>query len=299
MTNSKRKPIVAGTDGSASAVQAVRWAARAARLRDRALHVVTTYQVPVAGYPEGLVIAQDLRTELAAQATKDLAAAELAAAEAAPGVAVTTQAAEASTQATLRTLSETAELLVIGSRGLGGFTGLLLGSNATGLAARASCPVVVVRGDQLVESTGPVVVGVDGTPVGEPAIALAFEEASLRGAELVAVHAWQEDAVDIALRANLFEAYWDAAIEHATALISERLAGWREKYPDVPVHPEVSTDSAAKTLVWLSETAQLVVVGSRGRGGFAGLTLGSTSQSVIRHASAPVVVVRTPKGTDG
>ena len=288
---SQRNHIVVGTDGSASALHAVRWAAREAALRRRVLHVVTTYTVPVSGYPDGLNVAQEIREALTAQAADRLAQAQRCASEEADDLIVTTAAVEAGTQVTLRASSRDADLVVVGSRGRGGFTGLLLGSTAVDLAAHAACAVVVVRGDEDSDA-GPVVVGVDGTALSEPAVGFAFEEAALRGAPVVAVHTWHDDAFEDALHTAVADEFRDIATRHAEERVQALLAGWREKHPDIEVSTDVSGGSAARALVRSSKGAQLVVVGSRGRGGFAGLALGSTSQAVIRHANAPVVVVR-------
>lgn len=289
---SARKPIVVGIDGSESATRAVRWAAREAALRHRPLQIVHTYTWPLSGYPDGLIVSEDLHEALRTDSAAKLAGAKKAAAELLPAdLVVSTRSTPGSATQVLRDLSNEAELVVLGSRGLGGFTGLLLGSTAIGLAARAGCPVAVVRGTRE-PADGPVVVGIDGTPVSEAAIAFAFEEAALRGAPLVAVHTWRETAFDIAMSPNIAAEYWRSASENAREVVAERLAGWREKYPDVVVTTEVRGNGPAEHLVRQSTQAQLVVVGSRGRGGFAGLALGSTSQAVLHHADSPVVVVR-------
>jgi nucleotide-binding universal stress UspA family protein len=185
-----------------------------------------------------------------------------------------------------------AQLLVLGDRGLGGLGGLVLGSVAVTLAARAACPVVIVRGDRA-EDEGPVVVGIDGSPVSEAAVGFAFEAAAARGVELVAVHAWSATAIDDAL-APLMD--WDAVAVEEDALLAERLAGWGEKYPQVVVRRHVVRDSAVRALVDDSRGTQLVVVGSRGRGNASGLLLGSVSHGVLHGSHCPVAIVRP--GTD-
>lgn len=287
------KPIIVGVDGSESSTRAVRWAAREAALRRRPLKIVNSYSWPLSGYPDGVFISGDLYETLRANSDSVLREAKQAA-ESTPDLQVSTVSLTGNAQLVLRELSQDAELVVIGSRGLGGFTGLLLGSTAVGLASRADCPVVVVRGTR--EPTdGPIVLGTDAGALSEAATAFAFEEAALRAAPLLAVHAWQETGVDVAMEAHVPVEFWRTAGEHAEELVAERLAGWREKYAGVEVTIEVHGASPAEQLVHHSEQAQLVVVGSRGRGGFTGLTLGSTSQTVLRHAAAPVIVVRAEK----
>ena len=139
------------------------------------------------------------------------------------------------------------------------------------------------------------VVGVDGSPTSEAATAFAFEAASLRRVPLVAVHVWRDVLVD-ATMAPLLD--WDVIDSDEREVLAERLAGWSEKYPDVPVRRLVARDRPARALVEESGRAQLVVVGSRGRGGFHGLLLGSVSQALLHHAHCPVAVVRSPRGDE-
>jgi nucleotide-binding universal stress UspA family protein len=181
-----------------------------------------------------------------------------------------------------------AAVMVLGSRGLGGFTGLVVGSTAVALVTRASCPVVVVREPG---RAGPVVVGVDGTPASEAAIAFAFAEASARDTDLVAVHTWSDLLLEIAFAGEREALDITRLADEAREVLAERLAGWQEQYPDVRVTREVVRDRASRALLRHAEDARLVVVGSRGRGGFRGLLLGSTSQHLLHHAPCPVAVV--------
>jgi nucleotide-binding universal stress UspA family protein len=181
--------------------------------------------------------------------------------------------------------SRSAQLVVIGDRGLGGVAGLLLGSVAVALAARGDSPVAVVRG-RTSATSGPVVVGVDGSPVSEAALAYAFEAADARSAELVVVYAWRDLLLDQSTPLD------EAIEQQGRAELAERLAGWGGKYPDVAVRRVVVRDTPARAIVEQSVTAQLVVVGSHGRGGLGGLLLGSVSNAVLHRAECPVVVVR-------
>jgi nucleotide-binding universal stress UspA family protein len=136
------------------------------------------------------------------------------------------------------------------------------------------------------------VVGVDGSPASEAAIAIAYEEASARGAELVAVHAWTEyelAGVEVLAARGLD---WRSIEVEQRERLAERLAGWQEKYPDVPVRRVVGREHAAELLLSHAVDAQLVVVGSRGRGGFVGMLLGSVSQKLIHHATCPLIIAR-------
>jgi nucleotide-binding universal stress UspA family protein len=143
-----------------------------------------------------------------------------------------------------------------------------------------------------------VVVGVDGSPVSEPAIAMAFEEASTRDAELVAVHTWIDLASDSAYaHAIRYITGWEDHEAAAHAVLAERLAGWQEKYPEVVVRRVVAQDRPVRCLLAHAEDAQLLVVGSRGRGGFTGMLDGSTSQALMYHTPCPLLVVR-PSAVD-
>jgi nucleotide-binding universal stress UspA family protein len=255
--------------------------------------LVSAFELPFR-YPAGVVEVDSLRTLLRDEHRHQLADAGSTATAAAPGLQPELELVDGTPVETLVRESSEASLLVLGTRGLGGFAGLLVGSTSVALAGRTHCPLVVVRGSDDAGTGKPVVVGVDGTPVGESAIAFAFEQASAHGSELVAVHSWTDPAVLNALAGGALMADYGMLEEQATVLLAERLAGWQEKYPDVRVTRHVVREHPTRTLLHFADGAQLVVVGSRGRGGFAGLVLGSTSQHLLHHAPCPVAVVRTP-----
>ncbi|GEL20375.1 universal stress protein [Pseudonocardia asaccharolytica] len=290
MAEQRAWPVVVGVDGSEPALDAVRWAAREAAVRGAPLRLVGAFVwtgTPHIGdlglgetYLEGLWDTARGHVETAAGVARSVA----------PGVTIEQDVRAGYAVPVLCEESERARLVVVGSRGLGGFTGLLVGSVAVGLAAHASSPVVVVRGALPEESSAPVAVGVDGSPVSEAALAFAFEAASWRGVPLVAVHTWSDVLLDPTLVPLLD---WDAIEADERQVLAERLAGWSGKYPDVQVRRVVVRDRPAKALVEWSGEAQLVVVGSRGRGGVAGALLGSVSQTLLRHAHCPVAVVRS------
>ena len=181
-------------------------------------------------------------------------------------------------------------MIVAGSQGLGSLGRLLLGSVTAGLIHHANCPVAVIHsdGNAAPDPNAPVLLGIDGSPASEAATALAFDEASQRGVELVALHAWSDVGVFPMLGMD-----WRDNEARGKEILAERLAGWQEQYPDVRVKRLLFCDKPSQWLLKESERAQLVVVGSHGRGGFPGMLLGSVSSAVAQSARVPVIVVRT------
>lgn len=287
-----RRTVVVGVDGSAAALRAVRWAVPEARCRRAVLRLVTALawtddrMVGVPGLGQA-PYGQYLRTA----AEHGLAAAEAAALEADPDLPVERELVLGFPGGVLLERSQTAEMLVVGDRGRGRIASAVAGSVAISVATRSGCPIVVVRGAEPAPDRAlPVVVGIDGTPLSEAAIAFAFDAAAARGVPLVAVHTWLDELNDPAL-AELVD--WQTAAVQAEELLAERLAGWGEKYPDVPVQRVVARGRAALALLDQAARAQLVVVGSRGHGEIAGLLLDSVSNALVHGAGCPVAIVRT------
>jgi nucleotide-binding universal stress UspA family protein len=168
-----------------------------------------------------------------------------------------------------------------------------LGSVSSALVSHGHCPVAVIHGEDPLmphhPAQAPVLVGIDGSAASQLATAIAFDEASWRDVQLIALHAWSDTAA-----IELPGLDWAATKAEAERLLAERLAGWQERYPDVEVCRLVVCGQPARQLVERSQAAQLVVVGSHGRGGFAGMVLGSVSSSVVHSARAPVIVARQP-----
>lgn len=286
------KPIVVGVDGSAVSRVAVDWAARDAVRRGVALELVHVLTPPaVMAFPDVPMPPGYLEWQQEEGRTL-LDGALQTAREAVGNSALDTSTAMVDGPAvpSLVEASKDAQLVVVGCRGRGALARGVLGSVSNGLAHHAHCPVVIIHDEDPLmphPSKAPVVVGVDGSPASEKAVALAFEEASLRGVDLVAVHAWSDTGV--------FEfpgADWSTQQAIGEETLSERLAGWQERYPDVLVRRIVVADKPAHQLLEQAESAQLLVVGSRGRGGFAGMLLGSVGTAVINAARMPVLVVR-------
>jgi nucleotide-binding universal stress UspA family protein len=283
--------ILVGVDGSVSAKHAARWAAAEAARRGMGLRLVHACVFPP------LVPDDDLYLEqVRQQGRRWLAEAGAVARDAAPEIEPDDELMVGSPSGILVEASRSAELVVVGSRGIGGFRSMLVGSVAVTLAAHGHCPLVMVRGrtvDDPPPERGPVVLGLDGSALSDLATGFAFETAGSRGAELVAVHVWDDLA---------FAGPWSPMppVPDVTAVeadlrreLAEYLSDWQAKYPTVAVHQVLARGHPAGQLLDYAREARLVVVGSRGRGAVAGFGgLGSTSQAVLHNAACPVAVVR-------
>jgi nucleotide-binding universal stress UspA family protein len=281
--------IVVATDGSEPALAAVTWAAREAQRTDSVLHIVHAYEWgwPGARFDGG----REFQSMAESAAEQIVADARLAAHDVAPNLPVRRTAEIGAPAPVILRHAGNARMVVVGSRGHGGFTSLLLGSVGHRVAAHATCPVVVVRG-RADAAEGPVVVGADGSPAGAHAVELAFAEAAARGAELIAIRAfsppvppWGGDMPPLIYEPDEREARERQAL-------AELLAPWRDKYPQVAVEALVAKHNAARVLVGVSHTAQLVVAGNRGFGVFGGTVLGSVTSQLLHHADCPVLVAR-------
>lgn len=286
----RHRGVVVGVDGSAHTKAAISWAARDAALHGLPLTLVHVIQPPmVLSWPENTAAeygpwqSQGKEVIESATAIAEQAVAELGEVE------IVSETFTEAMRPTLIELTKTAKLMVVASRGLGAFGRMLLGSVSSALVHHAYCPVAVIHDDADMADRldAPVVVGVDGSTASETATALAFDEAARRKVELVAAHAWS-DTIAIETPGITYQTMQGLGEE----VLAERLAGWQERYPDVNVRRVVACDRPAHQLLELSEEAQLVVVGSHGRGGFAGMLLGSVSTKVVNEAHIPVIVAR-------
>ncbi|MFF6880042.1 universal stress protein [Streptomyces sp. NPDC012474] len=286
--------VVAGTDGSASGLAAVEAAAREARWRGARLRLVHAFIWPAIHAPLGPSPLGPSEGGLRNMVERLLTEAEERARTVAPEVDISRAVVTGEPLTVLEAQSRAAELVVVGSRGMGGFVGLMVGSTAVHLAAHGRCPVLVVH--EQGEGTGPIVVGVDGSSAGAGAVNFAFNEAALRGVDLIALHAWTTWNAPMPPPQDEASPYAnppEALASQEGRLLSEALAGYQESYPGVSVKRELVHGGTRETLIEASRTAQLLVVGARGRGGFAGLLLGSVSQAMLHHAHCPVAVVRS------
>lgn len=292
--------IVVGIDGSDESSRGVVWAARAAARRNLGLKLVAAVEVPAAFYAEPYV-ALDHRSELAQIGAARLSSAEVLARRVVEDLPeadleIETETVEGRPAEQLLEAAKGARMIVVGARGHSELTALVVGSVAKAVVMHAECPVVVVRGrclDGYPPSEGPVVVGVDGSLTSQAAVAVAFEEASLRSAQLIAVHVWSDVAVVPGFGAMVEDPNWREVQEREEIVLAERLAGFSEQYPDVSVRRVIARDRPVRVLSDYSEQAQLIVVGTRGRGGFTGMLMGSVSTALIHTADCPVLVART------
>jgi nucleotide-binding universal stress UspA family protein len=291
---SENKPkygILVCVDGSAASDAAVVWATREAMMRQLPITLMHAVSPVVVGWPVGqLYTAMPDWQKETGQHALDQARKTLSASRNEPeSPEIRTEMVYSSIVPALIEASKDAWMIVAGSQGLGALRRLLLGSVTTALRHHAHCQVAVIHADEDMapDLNAPVLVGIDGSPASEAAIALAFDEASRRGVELAALHAWSDVGVFPMLGMD-----WRDSEAKGQEILAERLAGWQEQYPDVHVKRLIFCDKPSRWLLKEAERAQLVVVGSHGRGGFAGMLLGSVSSRVAQSATVPVVVVR-------
>jgi len=300
--------IVVGVDGSTSALQATRWAAREAARRELPLRVVQACAPPKISHPTSLAAQEGYLDAVHRQSRHWAREAVAVARREALGLTVVDIFRVGHPAGVLIEESGGPSMVVLGSRGLGGFPDLRAGSVAVAVAEHAGCPVVVVRGSTVDDPPpvdGPVLVGIDGSVTSDAAVDFAFETAFSRGAELIALQAWNDVAFDGAWSRVSLDADRRVIAEQQRRLLDERLTGWREKYPEVPVRGLVVRDQPVRALLKAAEEASawLVVVGARGvGGGLTGMGMGSTSRVLLYHAACPVAVIRSEqdsqKGAD-
>jgi nucleotide-binding universal stress UspA family protein len=296
-SRSVHQGIVVGVDGSPSSDSAVRWAAREAEMRNVPLSIVHIIERPPWGMLAlggGAVPPPTETSEWRKTEGEEVISAAVKVAQDSvkdgSSLQVHVEVYFSATGPALFDLSTHAQMIVVGCRGHGRVERILLGSVSAGLIHHAHCPVAVTHDEMSVASQPsqlPVVVGIDGSPASELATAIAFDEASWRGVELIAVHAWSDAHVS-----DIPSIEWSAQQAVGEEALAERLAGWRERYPDVVVRRKIVLDAPAQHLLDEAESAQLLVVGSRGRGGFSGMLLGSVSTAVAQAARVPVIVAR-------
>lgn len=293
-TSTTGREIAVGVDGSSVSDLALTWAADEAARRRLPLHVLHAYPwetvYPRAGglpLPGQELLAIETQRREAAEALVEHAQQQLRRSH--PDVEVRTSTAAGSPSGLLVDASHAADTVVVGAHGAGWLHDMALGSVSLAVAAHAASPVAVVHAPADAERLrSGIVVGVDDAPQAQQALEYAFARAAEREAEITAVHTWWMDT----LVAPPLMAAWEDVDRAEGQLLRDTLAPWQERYPDVTVRWVLVQGHPATSLVRASESAELLVVGSRGRGGFASLLLGSVSRSVLHRASCPVVVAR-------
>lgn len=280
--------VIVGIDGSTASRTALDWAAQEAARTGARLRVLLAYHWR---WP-GPVVATERLEQFAreqAEVVVDDAVADTRAGH--PGLEVTGSAVLGTAADVLISAARTASLVVVGSRGHHGFTGALLGSVSSQVATHAPGSVAVVRG-RADADTGPVVVGVDGSALAHEVLGTAFEHAARRDCELVAIRVYSTPLPPWTIGVPPLN-YNPVQVRSALHdELAEDVARWQEKYPTVAARVRTPGGEAARALVEASDTAQLLVVGSRGHGGFTGLLLGSVSQHLLHHANCPVLIAR-------
>jgi nucleotide-binding universal stress UspA family protein len=281
--------VIVGVDSSAPARSALRWAAAEAGRRGARLRVLHAYLGP---WPDAAYLPEQAENYAREESAALVADATARAHSLAPDIDVKGGSAHGTGAGLLLAEARPDDLIVVGSRGHSGFAAALLGSTSQQVAMHAHGAVAVVRG-RADTAAGPVVVGVDGSPAAEHVLSVAFEEAAARDCGLTAVRVFHPatPAWPVGVPGPL--AYNPATVRTALEQeLEQTLRPWADKYPDVPVEQVVSGGDAAHVLVENSRSAQLVLVGSRGHGGFTGLLLGSVGLHLIHHADCPVLIAR-------
>jgi nucleotide-binding universal stress UspA family protein len=286
-------PVIVGVDGTYTAIRAARWAAAVADRFGAPLCIV--HAKSYLGHNPSDAIAGVRAAAMAEQeesAQAILRSAEHAVRADFTHLPVTTFRLSESVDEALIELSRNARLIVLGCDEVSVGTAILVGSTTMAVAAHSICPVVAWRGDAIAPSVRPIVIGVNGDDDSRIAIPAAFELADRLGVGVVAVHAWstRRPAGDVTLP---FMIDWDAVENDERQHLSEMLAPWMDLYPDVDVTCVVNADKASRALLRRAKDAQLVVVGSRGRGLMASAVLGSTGLNLLHHSPVPVMICRS------
>jgi nucleotide-binding universal stress UspA family protein len=288
------RPVVVGVDGSEAALAALDWAVGEAVERHRRLRVVHVFIWPLFDHvPLGPLPAGPPSSGLRAAAQGILDEAVRRASTLAPTLLVEGAIRTGATGPGMLSEADNAELVVVGSRGLGGFTGLMLGSVSSQLAAHSPCPVVVTRALTPHRGQPPgdtVVVGVEDPDKSAATIEFALAEANRLTVPLAVVSALPHTSAIYGVPLADKEVD-EEVIDTQRDLLAAAVREWQPKFPDVEIRDVLVRDTPAHALINSSKRARLVVVGARGSGGFAGLRLGSVSQQVLHHASSPVAIV--------
>lgn len=265
-------PILVGVDCSEQSHTAATWATAEADLRHADLHLVVVNDQPTRD-DEIWAMLQTLSNHLKTTY---------------PRVEIHQRIARGHPADRLIRRSAKAQMIVVGARGRSPVTAALLGSVSTNVSMHSQCPVIVVREHR---TSGPVAVGVDGSPHSETALRFALDTAAGHHTDLLAIQAWQDHTPDSTRSKPPPNTSQDSLAERQRELVN-LLAGWENQYPDITMHHMVRHGHPVTELTKAAHGALILVVGHRGRGGFAGLPLGSVASGVLHHAPCPIAVVR-------
>lgn len=284
----KTRPVIVGTDGTENSKAAVVWAAREAQRRGLPLRIAHVFEWDWEEYRysvgnEYIDVSRQLAEAVVNNASRQAHAV-------APKIAIETDTLIGHAAARLLDIAGQADLMVLGHRGRGGFAGLRLGSVSQRVATHAPCSVLVIRGRD--DLDGPVVAGVDDSPSADHVLEAAFEAAATHGTALSVVRSYLPPIPLWLENVRPSDVETPEQDDAELARVEEQLAPWRAKFPDVAVEILLTHDGAASALVGASHCAQLVVVGSRGRGTVRGALLGSAGLQLLHHAECPVLIAR-------
>ncbi len=288
------RPIVVGWDTSPGSQYAVRWAAALASRLNRPLRLIFAVESPAAEL--GGVAFAYAQTFTADEVNAIFEPAQQIIESVSAGHPVSTEAIEGHPASVLIQATKSAELVVLGSRGHSRLVSTLIGSVSDAVASHGFCPVVVARGDSTsVDPQGPVVVGADGSRISHQAVLFAAKFADAAATRLVAVCAAPDPVQLIAPEVIVDIDHAQEVHDQAQRYLGEAIGGLRQDYPDLVIDTRIVDVPAGFALTEVAEDvgAQLVVVGSHGRGGFTGMLLGSVSRTVLHHAGCPVAVLRS------
>jgi nucleotide-binding universal stress UspA family protein len=296
-STAKHYGVIVGVDGSPASDAAICWAAREAVIRDTSLTLIHVANPAASTWSQAPLLddtADWQKAEGRSILANGLKIARDTAGDAVQ-IPIDKEFLSAATVPTLVDLSSDAKLIVVGTNGRGALARGLLGSVSSGLVRHAHCPVAVIHDEAPLlphPAQAPVLVGIDGSPSSELAMAIAFDEASRRHVDLIALHAWCDAETN-----DVPSVDWpELKAEEKKRLLTAALAGWLKRYPDVTVQTCLVCDRPARALVEKSEFAQLVVVGSHGRNALTRTLLGSVSNAIVQSVRAPVIVARSVGG---
>lgn len=284
--------VVAAIDGSHRDPAVIDWAAAEARAVSAPLHLVHAVDLgtPLSAYGE-LLTSPDIVDRVEQESVRVVTEAQERAVAANPDLAVTTALPTGAPAGGLLNAADDAALLVLGSARKTKAERIVLGTTSLSVVAHSPCPVILVPDDAEIVGDGRVVVGIDGSDNSRLAFVHALEAAALRGRTVTTVTSWNVEVENGVVVTEPGSPEWEAVDQRYRGMAERTIAADRQAHPDIEVTVEVHHGRAADVLVEVAQGADLLVVGSRGRGGFRGMLLGSVSQRVLGRATCPVAVL--------